>query len=109
VIDVTGAGSQPDMTVIIHDGRITQIQKASRKFRIDGEVVDGHGKFLIPGLWDMHVHTNFGDWIPDGKEIILPLFVANGITGVRDMGGDLHQVKSGETKSTPEQFSGRAW
>ncbi len=94
VIDVTGGASKPDMTVTIRDGRIVEIQEASQKVRIkDAEVIDATGKFLIPGLWDMHVHTNFGDWIPDGKEIILPLFVANGITGVRDMGGDLHQVK----------------
>src|SRR5579862_5045435 len=94
VIDVTGGASKPDMTVTIRDGQIVEIQEASQKVRIkDAEVIDATGKFLIPGLWDMHVHTNFGDWIPDGKEIILPLFVANGITGVRDMGGDLHQVK----------------
>jgi imidazolonepropionase-like amidohydrolase len=37
----------------------------------------------------MHVHTIFGDWIPGGKEVSLPLFVANGITGIRDMGGEL--------------------
>jgi len=37
----------------------------------------------------MHVHSVFGDWFPQGKEISLPLFVANGITGVRDMGGEL--------------------
>jgi len=37
----------------------------------------------------MHVHSAFGDWFPGGREIILPLFIANGVTGVRDMGGDL--------------------
>jgi imidazolonepropionase-like amidohydrolase len=52
-------------------------------------LIDGHGKFLIPGLWDMHVHSTFGDWFPGGREVILPLFIANGVTGVRDMGGDL--------------------
>jgi imidazolonepropionase-like amidohydrolase len=52
-------------------------------------VVDATGKFLIPGLWDMHVHVMFGDWIPGSKEVTLPLFVANGVTGIRDMGGDL--------------------
>jgi imidazolonepropionase-like amidohydrolase len=51
--------------------------------------VDGTGEFLIPGLWDMHVHMVFGDWFPHGKEVTLPLFIANGITGVRDMGGEL--------------------
>ena len=41
-------------------------------------VIDGKGKFLIPGLWDMHVHLS----VP---EIYFPLLVANGITGVREM------------------------
>jgi len=93
VIDVTGAASKPDMTVTVRGGRIAGIKRSSRKIPNAAQVVDGRGKFLIPGLWDMHVHTNFGDWLPGGKEIILPLFVANGITGVRDMGGDLHLLK----------------
>jgi imidazolonepropionase-like amidohydrolase len=37
----------------------------------------------------MHVHAAFGDWFPGGRQIILPLFIANGVTGVRDMGGDV--------------------
>jgi imidazolonepropionase-like amidohydrolase len=93
VIDATGAAAKPDMTVIVRGGRIAAIEGGSRKLPKQAQVVDGRGKFLIPGLWDMHVHTNFGDWLPGGKEIILPLFVANGITGVRDMGGDLHQLQ----------------
>jgi imidazolonepropionase-like amidohydrolase len=93
VIDATGAAPRPDMTVTVRGGRIVEIGKSSSKAPKGAQVVDGHGKFLIPGLWDMHVHTNFGDWLPGGKEIILPLFVANGITGVRDMGGDLHLLK----------------
>lgn len=108
VIDATGAPAMPDMTVTIRDGRIAMIKKSSRKppknAQIidgrgkdgrgkDGRSIDGRGKFLIPGLWDMHVHTNFGDWIPDGEELVLPLFVANGVTGVRDMGGDLELLK----------------
>jgi imidazolonepropionase-like amidohydrolase len=92
VIDVTHGALHPDMTVIVRGNRIVEIKTSSRERFRDAEIVDGRGKFLIPGLWDMHVHTNFGDWIPDSKEIILPLFVANGVTGVRDMGGDLHQL-----------------
>ena len=52
-------------------------------------MIDATGQFLIPGLWDMHVHSAFGDWFPGGRDIILPLFIANGVTGVRDMGGDV--------------------
>jgi imidazolonepropionase-like amidohydrolase len=92
VIDATGAAEKSDMTVTVLGDRIAGIEKSSGKTVKDGQVIDGRGKFLIPGLWDMHVHTNFGDWLPGGEEIILPLFVANGVTGVRDMGGDLHQL-----------------
>jgi imidazolonepropionase-like amidohydrolase len=55
----------------------------------NARILDGTGRYLIPGLWDMHVHTAFGDWFPGGRDIILPLFIANGVTGVRDMGGDV--------------------
>jgi hypothetical protein len=92
VIDVASGTAKPDMTVTIRGDRIAAIERSSSTNRNGVQVVDGRGKFLIPGLWDMHVHTNFGDWLPGGEEIILPLFVANGITGVRDMGGDLHQL-----------------
>src|SRR5437016_1517263 len=55
----------------------------------NAQVIDATGQYLIPGLWDMHVHSAFGDWFPGGRDIILPLFIANGVTGVRDMGGDI--------------------
>ena len=93
-----GGPSKPDMTVTVHGGRIAAIKKSSRKLPKQTQMVDGRGKFLIPGLWDMHVHTNFGDWLPGGKELILPLFVANGVTGVRDMGGDLSLLKEWRTQ-----------
>src|SRR6185295_5701227 len=54
--------------------------------------IDGAGKFLIPGLWDMHIHTFFGTWVPGGNDVTLPLFVANGVTGVRDMGSELDLI-----------------
>lgn len=78
VIDATGAPAQPDMTVVVADGRIAALGKAGTvALPKDAEVVDATGKFLIPGLWDMHAHLA-------GAEF-LPLCVANGVTGVRDM------------------------
>jgi imidazolonepropionase-like amidohydrolase len=90
IINPGSSSVQPDMTVIIDGDRIISVAHSSflqgnRKPRF----VDGTGQFLIPGLWDMHVHSAFGDWFPGGRDIILPLFIANGVTGVRDMGGDL--------------------
>lgn len=88
VIDATGAPPQPGMTVVIAGDRITAVQKA-RKARVPkgARVVDAKGKFLLPGLWDMHVHLIMG-----GEES-LPLFLANGVTSVRDMGGDFAVLK----------------
>jgi hypothetical protein len=90
VVDVASGTIHPNETVVVDGDRIIQIGKAivihSPKHQ---HLINGQGKYLIPGLWDMHVHTMFGDWIPGGKQVSLPLFVANGVTGVRDMGGDL--------------------
>ncbi len=81
---------QRNRTVVITGDRITSVSDAD-KFQLpkNARVIDATGQYLIPGLWDMHVHSAFGDWFPGGRDIILPLFIANGVTGVRDMGGDV--------------------
>lgn len=87
VIDATGKPPQQDMTVVITDNRITAIDK-TRGSRIPegSRTIDATGKFLIPGLSDMHAHI----LRPERKEFFLPLYLAFGVTGVRDMGaGDL--------------------
>jgi imidazolonepropionase-like amidohydrolase len=93
VIDVVTGGVRRDASVVVEGGRITQVGAARRvKTPAGARVVDTTGKFLIPGLWDMHVHTFFGEQAPAGRDVTLPLFVANGITGVRDMGSELEAV-----------------
>ncbi len=94
VIDATGSPPLPDMTVVIENGRIADLGKSGAvRVPRHAAIIEAHGKYLIPGLWDMHVHTIFGDWLPRNERVTLPLFVANGITGVRDMGSDLEAVK----------------
>jgi imidazolonepropionase-like amidohydrolase len=95
LIDATGSPVQADMTVIVEGARISRIAKSDTvRVPKTAKVVDGRGKYLIPGLWDMHVHENFGTWIPADEKITPVLFVANGVTGVRDMGGDLEMLKN---------------
>jgi len=90
VINPGSASVQPDSIVVINANRITFVShSAAVPLAKNTRVIDGRGQFLIPGFWDMHVHCAFGDWFPGGRDIILPLFIANGVTGVRDMGGDL--------------------
>ncbi len=80
VIDCTGKAAQPAMTVLIRDDRIVALGN-DKDVRVpqNTQLIDGTGKFLIPGLWDMHVHWYDTDY--------LPLFHANGVTGVRIMWG----------------------
>lgn len=93
IIDATGAPPRPDMTVLIRGDRIAEIV-SSRDADIPPSVrlVDGSGKYLVPGFWDMHVHlTGAGE--PNGShEFLLPLLLANGVTSVRDMGGYLESL-----------------
>ena len=86
VIAATGASLQTGMTVVIRDGRIKSLGKTGRiKIPRDAEIVAARGKFLIPGLWDMHAHLGTDDFDKHGH---LALFVANGVTGIRIMDGD---------------------
>jgi Amidohydrolase family len=90
VINPGNSSVLSDRAVQVEGDRITRVAAAD-KFRIPrhARVIQAGGEFLIPGLWDMHVHSAFGDWFPRGRDVILPLFIANGVTGVRDMGGDI--------------------
>lgn len=77
-----------DMTVVIKQGRISGVAKVGLVDQgHDIQMVNANGKYMIPGLWDMHVHSAFVSPAWDEK-VIYPLYIANGITGVRDMGGD---------------------
>jgi hypothetical protein len=95
VIDATGAAAKSGMTVLITGNRIRKIDKTHTiRLARDVKVVDGSGKFLIPGLWDMHAHIYREDKPVDviGHKFI-SIFIANGITNVRVMLGwpELHQ------------------
>src|SRR5215510_1007774 len=104
VIDATGSPPKPDMTLIISGGRITAIGAATELTVPSGaRVVNATGKFLIPGLWDMHIHLDDPELWPthvtrQEKEKLFPLLIANGITGVRDIGGSLEQLQQWKQK-----------
>ena len=108
VIDTKGGKSKPGMTVLIAGNRISAIEKSGAiKVPEDAQVIDGTNKFLIPGLWDMHTHI----W---DKDSLFPAYIANGITGVRDMGTVLEpwvkwrkQVEDGEMIGLRAVISGK--
>jgi imidazolonepropionase-like amidohydrolase len=94
IVDTSSLSLHTDQTLIIVDGRISAIRpSATAKLPKDVQIVDGRGKFLAPGLWDMHVHIAGVSADPAwSKQVLPPLLLANGIVGVRDMGGDLEAL-----------------
>lgn len=78
VIDGTGALPGPPTSVLIRNGRIAAIGEMRTPVR-GAEVLEGDGKFLIPGLWDMHTH------VLGGAESAFPKLLAAGVTGIRNM------------------------
>ena len=87
VIDVISGENTPNMTVVVQGDQITEIASA---ISISQNVaqLDGSGKFLIPGLWDMHTHHE-----ALGIES-MDLYLANGVVGTRDMGSELQFIIS---------------
>ncbi|MEZ4587596.1 MAG: amidohydrolase family protein [Gemmatimonadales bacterium] len=76
----------PDATVLVRDGRIVALgPRAAVRPTERAELIDAAGGYLVPGLWDLHVHV----LNPGAPELAFPGLVANGVTGVRDMNGAL--------------------
>lgn len=95
LIDATGAAPQPDVTVFIADKQIAAIGPSSSiSIPSSTKTLDATGKFLIPGLVDTHAHLTGASEPTGSREFILPLLLANGVTTVRDMGGDLDSLKT---------------
>ena len=95
VVDVENGRVIPEQTVLISGGRVVALESGARiRLRAGMRAIDGRGKYLIPGLLDMHVHL-MGSGKP--TEIEMPLFVAHGVTGVRVMGADRPSPRPAET------------
>ena len=97
VVDVVRGVVRTPMRVVIRGGRIVSVERAPRRSMPPpgDSVVDGRGKFLIPGLWDMHVH------IDTTEAWFFPLSIAAGVTSVRDMGGLLSRVRRWKQPAAP--------
>ncbi len=87
LIDGTDRGAVPGMSIAISGDRIVAIRPTDKMVAESVQVrIDGRGMYLIPGLWDMHTHQ--GAY----RERGFPLYLANGVTTVRDVGTDLQQI-----------------
>ena len=87
-LDDAGENRAVDQTVVIENGRITAVGRAVHEVvpPVGAKIVDGRGRFLIPGLWDAHAHLSHAG------PAALAAYVAHGVTSVRDLGGRLDRV-----------------
>jgi len=86
VIDTETGKELHDSTVVISGDRISEVRDSkSVRAPAAATVMDGTGKYLIPGPWDMHVHAMYASRIDSW----MPLLVANGVLGIRDMGSPM--------------------
>lgn len=102
VVDVGAGTIKPDMTVIFQGNRITTVRPSKNNERLPPKeirVIDGGGKYLMPGLWDMHAHT-------DGDDRTLHLLIAYGITGVRDMAGNVKKLTDARRRIASGELTG---
>ena len=99
VVDVPAGALLTDRTILVHDGRIVRIDSALEDYPAARQVIDGTGHFVLPGLWDMHVHV--GD-----DESTYQQLLAWGVTSVRDMGSPLAEVQAVRLRRDDRPASG---
>lgn len=86
IVDVENGSLIENSNVLIRGSEIASITSGKSNTAAD-VVIDGKGRYLIPGLWDMHVHL----W---SDSLFFPLLIANGVTGVRDMFRDIDSIRA---------------
>jgi hypothetical protein len=88
IVDIRDGTVRSGQSVVIKGTEIASVGPSAEVDLLDGaDTIDGSGKFLIPGLWDMHIHTSTD---AASRNAIFPLLIANGITGARSMAADCH-------------------
>lgn len=87
VIDGSGSPPLEEAVIVLREDRIAWVGRADDLPPAGGlPAHDGNGAWVIPGLWDVHMHALWEPFVSDG---FLRLFAVNGVTGIRDMGGTL--------------------
>lgn len=89
IIDIQQNQIIPDQTILISDDRIIKVLATDEAGSFEGkQEIDGTDLFIMPGLWDNHVHFGGAEYI-DENEQLLPLYLSLGVTSVRDAAGDI--------------------
>ena len=108
IVDVATGRLQARKSIVIEGKRIARIENATAATRA-AATLDGTGMFVIPGLWDMHIHayfTNDTARFHSTNNVMFPLFIVNGVTGGRDLGSNLEATLAARDSVTAHQMIG---
>lgn len=108
IVDVATGRLDARKSIVVEGKRIARIENATAASKA-AATIDGTGMFVIPGLWDMHVHayfTNDTARFHSTSEIMFPLFIVNGVTGVRDLGSNLDATLAARDSVAAHQLVG---
>jgi hypothetical protein len=90
VIDVKTGKISPNQFIVVRNDSILGVFSESKTHRFEAaKILSGKGKYAIPGLWDMHVHFGGGEALVHENKNLLPLYLAHGVTTVRDCSADI--------------------
>ena len=108
VIDIAGGKVSSGKLIGINKDTIRLVANMASADRYESDqIIDAKEKFVMPGLWDNHVHFRGGDSLINENKNLLPLFIAHGVTTVRDMGGDISpNVLQWRNEIKEEQLAG---
>jgi hypothetical protein len=98
IVDVKTGKISKNKTIAIDNNRITAIYDKEIISSDSTILINGSGKYLIPGLWDMHAHYKWSHVDMD------PLLIANGVTGIREMWGNMPIIADIPKKSQIDEF-----
>lgn len=110
VVDTRFGGFHPNMTVTIKDGLIAAVSKiAIINPSPHVQTINGNGRFVIPGLWDMNTHLHQAGSVT-ARKAMFELYLASGVTGLRDLddsaAADLRELRDLQPELEPARLSG---
>lgn len=89
IIDLETGSILENQSILIENGKISKVFETGYISYDTNNKFDASGLFVIPGLWDMHIHLRGGEALIEENRALLPLYITHGVTTVRDAGGDL--------------------
>ncbi len=111
IVDVNNGSIQSNKAILIENDRIVAIgESEDLKSKLSrDQMIDLNGRYVIPGLWDAHVHIDKLSNDFEHSKSMMSLYTLNGVTSIREMGGDWPKIKALKEASTHSKFLPRVY